>query len=503
MERLVFYGDDLIKVNLPEHTRVINPPAPLAPLQDYGSEILRVLKEPIGTSPLREQVNSASRVTIAFDDPCLPLPPMKNDCRDTVISTVLEELFAAGVSPDRIKLVCATGLHRKWTPNELKSIVGKKAWSQVKQITNHDAEDEEQIVKLEDSPGGYPVNVNRLVIESDLLIYVNVNWTSMNGGWKSVMVGLGNYETISAHHNCSTLLEGGTVMDHRSHFHHTLKDMGTVISRHANIFTIETVLNNRIWGDFLGRFFSLEKKSVPLAFRLAKYSPQKVKFLFSSLLRSAYQPLAVQGGNVDQVHQSTLDTLYQQQNVDVEGQTDALILGMPNISPYAVFSRINPLLALNSSLGYMFNMHHGKPPVRAGGNLILIQPFLPGFHKSHHPSYVEFFEKVLPYTRDPRVMEEEFENDFATRKEYIKRYQYHHAYHGVHPFYVWYWCAPALEHLNRIIVVGAIDQSVTKRMGLSNAPNLEEAFAMTASELGHDFTATHLVMPPVFCTSVT
>ena len=41
-------------------------------------------------------------------------------------------------------------------------------------------------------------------------------------------------------------------------------------------------------------------------------------------------------------------------------------------------------------------------------------------------------------------MHKEFEESFATDPWYIHLYRTGHAYHGVHPFYMWYWCAHAL-----------------------------------------------------------
>ena len=39
-----------------------------------------------------------------------------------------------------------------------------------------------------------------------------------------------------------------------------------------------------------------------------------------------------------------------------------------------------------------------------------------------------------------------------------------YAYHGVHPFYMWYWGAHALQHLGRVIIVGGEPRSV-RRLG--------------------------------------
>jgi len=154
------------------------------------------------------------------------------------------------------------------------------------------------------------------------------------------------------------------------------------------------------------------------------------------------------------------------------------------------------------ALGYAYNLHQKKPLVREGGVLIVMNSFTPSFHAQHHPSYVEFYERVLPETRDPREIEERYEMDFARRREYIERYRFQYAYHGVHPLYVWIWGVLALKRLSRIFVVGAEDPKVVERLGLSPAASLEAAFSMTEEILGKGFSLTHPVMPPIFCAEV-
>ncbi|MBN2026923.1 MAG: DUF2088 domain-containing protein [Actinobacteria bacterium] len=502
MHRLAFYGDDIVRVELPERTRIVAAPPPIAAMEDYQGAVKRSLRDPLGCPPLADLAGPESRVTIAFDDPCLPLPPALKDPRGLAVEAVLEELFSHGVKRERINLVCAVGLHRKWTERELKHILGKRVWAVMgsSYIENHDAENPAGNVDLGRTEEGYPVEVNRRLLESDLTIYVNVNWTSMNGGWKSYMVGLGTYRSIRPHHNPSVLTGGGTVMDPGSEFHAILRAQGRYLSRFARVLSLETVLNNRVWPGTLDGYLSLEKSRVPLPFKLSRHFPQAVKSAVSSALRSAYEPIAVNAGDPDAVHERTLEALFQQQNVRVAGESDALFLALPNICPYAAFSRMNPLLAMNSALGYVFNMHMRKPVVRKGGVLVLMQPFLPGFHHRHHLPYVEFYERVLAETRDMSEMEIRFEEDFADRKEFIRAYREHHAYHGVHPFYVWYWGGLAMEHLGRVIVVGAKSREVVERLGFEYADSLERAWSMAAETLGKGYSITHLSIPPIFAT---
>ncbi|MBC7231207.1 MAG: DUF2088 domain-containing protein [Actinobacteria bacterium] len=504
MHRLVFYGDDMVRVELPDRTRVLKAPPPLAPLPDYPGAVRRALREPLGCPPLQELVGPGSRITIAFDDPCLPLPPVWRDPRGPAVEAVLEELFSLGVRREDIELVCAVGLHRKWTERELRHVLGKRVWALMgpSRVRNHDAEDPAGNVHLGSTPEGYPVEVNRCLLESDLTVYVNLNWTSMNGGWKSYLVGLGTYRSIRAHHNPATLIEGGTVMDPASRFHSILRAQGAYLARHARVMSVETVLNNRVWPGPLDRYLSLEREGVPFPFRVSRHAPQALKSAVSSTLRSSYAPIAVNAGRPDAVHEITLRELYRQQNVSVEGQFDALFLALPNLCPYAAFSRMNPLLAANSALGYVFNLHMRRPLVRDGGMLVLMQPFLPGFNRRHHLPYVEFYEKVLPETRDPREMEVRFEESFADRREYIEAYRHHHSYHGAHPFYVWYWCGLALERLGRVVVVGARRKEVVERLGFEAASSLEEAWHRAEDILGKGYSIAHLAIPPIFATRV-
>lgn len=504
MDRLVFYGDDILRVELPDRTRIIEPPPPIQSLDDYGGAVRRSLHDPLGCPPLAELVGPGSTVTIAFDDPCLPLPPILRDPRGLATEAVLEELFSLGVQREKVFLVCAVGLHRKWTERELKHILGKRVWAVMgpTRIINHDAEDPVGNVDLGKTAEGYPVEVNRRLLESDLTIYVNVNWTSMNGGWKSYLVGLGTYRSIRPHHNASVLIDGGTIMDPGSRFHDILRAQGRYMAEHARVLSVETVLNNRVWPGPLDGYLSLKKGKVPLPFRLSRHFPQAAKSAVSSAMRSAYAPIAVHAGHPETVHEKSLEALFLQQNVRVDGQSDALFLALPNICPYAAFSRMNPLLAMNSALGYVFNLHMHRPVVRKGGVLVLMQPFLPGFHHHHHLPYIEFYERVLAETRDSREMETRFEEDFADRKEYIDAYRNHHAYHGVHPFYVWYWGGLAMEHLDRVIVVGAKSREVVEHLGFECAESLDRAWRMAGETLGDGYSITHLSIPPIFAAQV-
>ena len=151
---------------------------------------------------------------------------------------------------------------------------------------------------------------------------------------------------------------------------------------------------------------------------------------------------SVQAGEVEAVHKITTENVYRQQLVEVQGQTDILTMGIPYICPYNVNSIMNPILVMCTGLGYFFNLYRGMPLVREGGVVILTHPTPNEFHPVHHPSYIDFFEEVLADTTDPHVMSKKWEKQYAEDEWYRHLYRTSNAYHGVHPFYMWYWGAP-------------------------------------------------------------
>ena len=177
-------------------------------------------------------------------------------------------------------------------------------------------------------------------------------------------------------------------------------------------------------------------------------------------------PFMDNAGEVEPVHDRTLENLHRQQLVEVRGQSDVLVLGLPYLGPYNVNSILNPILVHCLGLGYLFNMYRNKPVVRPGGAMIMFHPTPNEFHQVHHPSYVDFFEEVLAETNDPSTIESKYEERYAHDPWYIHLYRKSNAYHGVHPFYMWYWGAHGLDYLGDVIVVGG-DPKTCERLGFT------------------------------------
>jgi hypothetical protein len=218
-------------------------------------------------------------------------------------------------------------------------------------------------------------------------------------------------------------------------------------------------------------------------------------------IRAPHALTSVQAGEVEAVHRITTEHVYRQQLVEVDGQTDVVLFGLPYICPYNVNSVMNPILVMCLGLGYFFNLYRGRPLVRPGGVVILSHPTPWAFHPVHHPSYIDFFEEVLAETTDPVEIEKRHEERFATDEWYRHLYRTGHAYHGVHPFYMWYWGAHALDHVGGTIVVGG-DPRAVRRLGFKPASTLRDALEMAEDVVGRDPTITHFHCPPMMIADV-
>jgi len=498
-------GESLRLERLPVGSRIVYPPPPMKGLGDPSAAISAALDSPLGADPLDSLLRPGMRLTIAFDDISLPLPPMRRpDVRQQVIEQVLERAYRAGV--EDIHLIAALAIHRRMTPAELRRAVGPRVFDAFHpdRLYNHDAEDPEGIVTLAETEHGEVVELNRRAAESDLLVYVNVNMVTMDGGHKSVPVGLGTYGSLRAHHNVHTLRHSRSFMDpESSELHHSARRQGEVVEAAVPTFHIETTLNNDMFAAPLGflakpeqRWTATEQAGFAALKRGLDRMPRRARRTAFQRTVSPYALTGVAAGAVDPVHAVTLDRCAAQQAVLVEGQSDVVTAGLPYICPYNVNSIMNPVLVMCLGLGYFFNLYKGKPLVRPGGVLIFTHPVERDFHPVHHPSYIDFYEEVLAQTTDPAEVER-FERGYAEDEWYRHLYRTSHAYHGAHPFYMWYWGAHALEHVGEVIFVGG-DPEACRRMGFRRADTMRDALEMAEHVVGRDPSLTHFHCPPLF-----
>ncbi|MGZ4772448.1 MAG: lactate racemase domain-containing protein, partial [Ilumatobacteraceae bacterium] len=499
-------GENFSLEKLPAgRSRVIYPPEPLAPIDDIDGAIRSALLNPHDQDPLPTLLFAGMKLTIAFDDVSLPLPKMRTpDTRQRVIEAVLDLAADAGV--DDVHIIAALGLHRRMHEYELRHALGDRIYDAFQprgMLYQHDAEDLDNLAVIGCTPEGEVLEISKRAADSDLIVYVNINSVAMDGGWKSITTGLASYHSLSFHHNPETLENTRSLMDrHKSELHKSVWRLGKVMRDHGpKVFQIETTLNTDMFPspfDFLSKreweWKPKDRATFLATTKSLSRTPTRLARRIFQAIEGPHQMTSVQAGDTEAVHKITLEWVHKQQLVEVSGQTDILTLGIPYVCPYNPDGIMNPVLVMCMGLGYLFNMYRNKPLVREGGVVIMTHPTYREFHPVHHPSYIDFFEQVLADTTDPATMSRKWEKQYAEDEWYRHLYRTGNAYHGVHPFYAWYWGAHGLQHAGKVIIVGG-DPPTVRRLDFTPASTMDDAFEIASDVVGRHPTISHLHVP--------
>src|SRR5688500_12858293 len=124
------------------------------------------------------------------------------------------------------------------------------------------------------------------------------------------------------------------------------------------------------------------------------------------------------------------------------------------------------------------------------------------FDPVHHPSYIEYFNRLPPETRAAYTLETKSQDEYPYTPCYDDMFWRGNAYHGAHPFYMWYWGQRGREKIGRVICVGADNTTVPALLGWETADTLAEAIAMGRSTAGRSAQITMMHHPPIVITDV-
>ncbi|MEC8277382.1 MAG: lactate racemase domain-containing protein, partial [Myxococcota bacterium] len=506
----------LVEVDLPIGSRVIYAKPPMEPLADVKAAIRYAVNHPENSEPLFAKLRPGMKVTIAIDDLSMPLPPMETpDIRQQMLEVVLDQLSDYAVTD--VELVVATAFHRPMTQKEIKRMVGSKIFNEYwpDRLYNHDAELPEGLSYLGQTEDGLDVEINARAAKSDLLIYLNLTFVPMNGGFKSVGTGLAGYKTLKEHHNPYAIRKTKSYMDPNytdpkaSDLATKMESIGRFINSKVDVFHIESTVNNRMFGkplDFLAKceddLTPIEEKALKGLVKTLKILPQPARQAIFEKVPAPYGVIAVYAGETEAVHNLILEKCFQQLAVPVEGQSDIVIYPIPYISPYNVGAFLNPLLVSVMAEGYLHNLHRGVPLLKEGGTVIITHPCTDKFDNEQHLAYVEFFHKLLPQTRDAIELHKKFEKEFSRNPAYIQMYRSGKAYHPVHPFYMWYWGENGRQHRGRVIVVGADNEYIPKILGYETASTMSDALRMARETAPQDPSITCFRICPLMLADV-
>src|SRR5579871_4974725 len=198
------YGKTGLNVELPDANLIgVLGLKPAPALADPTAATEAALGAPIGTPPLAELARGRRDAVIVICDITRPVP------NTTLLLPVLRTLETAGIAPENITLLIATGTHRPNLGAELETLVGAEIAARYR-IVNHECKKREAQKYLGVSPNGVPVYLDGIYCEADLKITVGLIephfMAGYSGGRKLVMPGLAGFETVQNWH-CPRFLE--------------------------------------------------------------------------------------------------------------------------------------------------------------------------------------------------------------------------------------------------------------------------------------------------------
>ncbi len=161
----------------------------------------RALDNPIGSLKIEELVKDKNNMVIITSDHTRPVPSK------ITLSILLKRIRR--VNPEiKIKILIATGFHRPTTQEEMIDKFGINIVNN-ENIICHSAEDKDSLVNLGFLPSGGELWINKIAIETQLLIaegFIEPHFfAGFSGGRKSVLPGISGAETIKANH-CSEFI---------------------------------------------------------------------------------------------------------------------------------------------------------------------------------------------------------------------------------------------------------------------------------------------------------
>ncbi len=194
------YGHHGLCVDIPSsHVTVIEPRF-LPGLSDEAAEFRAAVRHPIDSRPLTELISSSDKVALVVPDITRPFPAHR----------VLPWLFAelSHVPSDNFTIHLGNGSHRLDTDQEISALLGADIAANYR-VVNHSAHDRSTLELAGHDPDGQPVYFDRDYVQADRRIalgFIEPHFMAgFSGGYKAVMPGIADIDTIMRYHNAARI----------------------------------------------------------------------------------------------------------------------------------------------------------------------------------------------------------------------------------------------------------------------------------------------------------
>lgn len=440
------YGHGTMAAELPEDTDVFIPGETVkdpAYIQEDKLEHAyeESLAHPIGMHSLTKLAHKGSTVTFVVPDR-VKGGEQAISHRKVSITSMLKELYGAGVEKKDILFVISNGLHPRSRESDAKAIFGERLFAEfwhTGQIISHDSEDKEHMVDLGCTRRGDPVSVNKYVFDCDIPIligHVQGNpYGGYSGGYKHSATGITNWQSIASHHVPSVMhradftpVNGGSLM--RNKFDeismHIEEKMG------HPFFCCDAVLDTN--SRQIAIFSGYARDMMPISWRTAD--------------KRTY------------VHWA-------------EKKYDVVVFGMPQKFHYGDGMGTNPIMMMQALSAQVLRFKR----ILSNRCVIICASTCNGyFHDELWPYLRELYECFQHDHMDILPEMNRLGEYFATNEEYIRKYRFANAFHPFHGFSMMSCAHIAEMNTSAIYIVGAEEPGYARGMGLKTRSTFEEAF---------------------------
>jgi hypothetical protein len=428
------------RVTLPEDAAVleyVEQPAAGEP----GARVEQALDAPLDLPSLRELARARPRgrrrVVIAFDDPNRAVATMR-----TVLPIVLGHLGAAGVDDAAITLISANGMHPKFPPESFGAYLGEDIVRRFgERVINHDCEDRDTLVDLGVTDLGDIVQVNRVAMESDLLVYVGNVAVNVWGGYSGTggVVGLAGVQSFAGHH-------GRHGIGHRDSCH----------------------------GDPRTMHYQRRKRAVAAAIDRARPRPT----FYVEAMTDGRGVIEVFAGSADGIRERAWAAA-DRRFVHPAASADVLVIGLAPAFLYGPAH--NPLIAL-TGVCFPARLWRGHPLLRQGGVIVGVTDSEDVIDPTTHPGYEEAIAEFgRARSFEALVGAGARVGGDATL---VARYRAGGAYHPWHPFWLFAEDEYAMTRAGAIVMAGARPGRHWEPLGCVVTETVDEALGHARRVVG-------------------
>ncbi len=471
-------GSRFLAFELPENGIALPPPRPPSEtIVDVTAAIRDALGFPLAGPPLADLARGKRRATIVVEPPALPVPGSPRDPRLEALAATSDELEAAGIPSGYQTILVTAGLNRRPGRQDLAALTTREfALRFHGLVAVHDVESPD-LMPLGEAEG-IPIAANRALVETDLVITVSGAESVLHGG-PNLLLAAGSAAPLRAAQDTPSLLETGGSRGWR-----LALALEKALEREVDVMGVSLALAPpRLAG--MARGYPYDAKSVG---RIARSNLRRAMALVPPPLRRRILHLApaeivataVFAGSPSVAHAEALLAALDARTTSVEEELDVLCIPVPDTTLFLPRARPNPLAVAAFGLGYAYRRWRDRPPLAAGGTIVLLHGFERNFpHPSQQP-YRAFFAALRGGLNEAAI--EQAANAAATDERAIQLYRSGHSCHPLLPFADWDSCRPAIAQAGRLIASGCRDSVAARQLGFIPSHGIGHALELAMGQ---------------------